>query len=254
MTIRILLADDQYLVQEGIKSVLKDETKIEIVGTAKNGVQAIALAKKLQPNIILLDIEMPKINGIEVAKYIDELLPSTKIIMLSSHNNQKYIAQSLQAGASSYLLKESFVEDLKQAIYSLSRGYSYIESKLLNQAIDKIEANNIVDSRNKTANIKKYRKCIYIPAKASLDDRHSATETFAKPNLSKGIDKASLAPIFDLSFFDEIETADDLTASLQKISAYKTNHKNTARRSLYGKKLAIWIFAIASFILSIIIF
>ena len=254
MTIRILLADDQYLIQEGIKSVLKDETKIEIVGTAKNGVQAISLAKKLQPNIVLLDIEMPKINGIEVAKYIDELLPDTKVIMLSSHNSQKYIAQSLQAGASSYLLKESFVEDLKQAIYSLSRGYSYIESRLLNKAIDKNKSNNIVHVKNKTASIKKYRKCIYIPAKVSLDSRYSAAKIFAKPNPIQGINKASLAPIFDSSFPDKIETADELTTSLQKISAHKTSYKNTYRQKLYGKKLATWIFAIASFILSIIIF
>lgn len=255
MTIRILLADDQYLILEGIKSILRDEVEIEIVGTAKNGIEAITLAKKIQPNIVLLDIEMPKINGIEVAKYICEILPDTKVIMLSSHNNQKYITQSLQAGASSYLLKESFVEDLKQAIYSLSRGYSYIEAKLLNQILHKIKANNIVNSQGKATNIKKYRKYrkkIYIPAKKTSENQYFSIDTFKKSHHSNGISKASLAPIFDLSSPDEIETVDELFASLEKISACKT--KSISQTQKYRKKLALCILAIASFILSLLIF
>ncbi|MGD1920596.1 MAG: response regulator transcription factor [Pleurocapsa sp.] len=252
MTIRILLADDQYLIQEGIKSILRDETEIEIVGTAKNGVEAISLAKKLRPNIVLLDIEMPKINGVEVAKHICGVLPDTKLIMLSSHNNQKYITQSLQAGASSYLLKESFVEDLKQAIYSLSRGYSYIEEKLLNQALYKIKVNNIVNSQNKATNMKKYRKKIYIPAKTTLKNQYFSTEMLENNQQNYEISKASLAPIFDLSSSDEIETADELFSSLQKISACKT--KSISKTQKYRKKLALCILAIASFILSLIIF
>lgn len=252
MTITILLADDQYLIQEGIKSILRHETEIKIVGTAKNGVEAIALAKKLKPNIVLLDIEMPKINGIDVAKHIGGVLPGTKIIMLSGHNNDVYISQSLEAGASSYLLKESFVEDLIRAIYSLSRGYSYIENKLLSQALHKIRANNIVNSQNKAIKIRRYRKKIHISTKATSDNQHPEIKTADSTLKSHGISKASLAPIFDSSFSNEIETAEQLFASLQEISTSKT--KNLAQKRTYGKKLLLGILAIASFILSLIIF
>lgn len=252
MTITILIADDQYLIQEGIKSILKDETEIEIVGAAKNGVEAIALAKKFRPNIVLLDIEMPKLNGIEVVKHIDAVLPRTKIIMLSSHNNQAYITQSLAAGASSYLLKDSFIEDLKQAIYSLSRGYSYIENRLLSQALHKIKANNIVNSNNQAAKIKKYRRKIYVPTQTTLYHQHYLEEASQPNPKSHGISKASLSPIFDLSPSNEIETADQLFANLQKISLTKTRSINQKRK--YTRKLLLGILAIASFILSLIIF
>ena len=247
MTIKILLADDRYLIQETIKAILRDETEIEIVGIAKNGIEAIFLAQKLQPNIILLDIEMPKMNGIEATRHICKLLPDTKIIMLSSHNDRQYITKALKAGAASYLLKDSFIGDLKQAIYSLTRGYSYIETRLLNQAIDKIKANNIVNSQNRKTNIKRYRKGIYVPTKAPLSSEYFYTET--KTKASRRVNKFSPAPIFDSSSSGEIESANELTASLQKISIFKTRSKN-----INGHQLILAAMAIASFILSLIIF
>ena len=246
MTIKILLADDRYLIQETIKTILRDETEIEIIGIAKNGIEAIFLAQKLQPDIILLDIEMPKMNGIEATKHICQLLPNTKIIMLSSHNNQQYITEALEAGAASYLLKDSFISDLKQAIYSLARGYSYIETRLLNQAIDKIKANNIVNSQNGKTNIRRYRKGTRVPIKTPLKDECFYTETQS----SRRVNKSSLTPTFGgWSSFGEIESGDELTACLQKISIFKTKNKNTDRH-----KLILSVIAIASFILSLIIF
>ena len=90
MKIEILIADNRYLIQETVKAILRDEAEIEIVGTARNGIEAIAFAQQLQPHIILLDIEMPKIDGIEVTKRITNLLPNIKVIILSGHNNPMY--------------------------------------------------------------------------------------------------------------------------------------------------------------------
>ncbi|MCC0175570.1 response regulator transcription factor [Waterburya agarophytonicola K14] len=252
MIVKILLADDRYLIQEGIKAILRDEAKIQIVGTAKDGLEAIALAEKLKPDMVLLDIEMPKMNGIEVTKHICQSLPETKIIILSSHDSQIYITQALKAGASGYLLKDSFVEDLKQAIYSLSRGYSYIEAKLLNQAIKRTTANNIVNSPQKKTYIRKYRKNIYTPATALSDEQNSPTKSTTNNKPHAGINKASLAPIFDLSDSDEIETVERLTASL-KSPSFKAA-KPTHRPKRFNKKLAWLLLAIASTILSIIFF
>lgn len=262
MTIKILLADDGYLIQETIKTILRDEAEIEIVGVAKDGLEAIFLARKLQPNIVLLDIEMPRMNGIEATEHICKLLPDTKVIVLSSHNDREYITQALEAGAASYLLKKSFIGDLKQAIYSLSRGYSYIETRLLNRALDKIKANNIVNSQNSTTNIKQDRQDIYV-LKAPSSDKSNLKDTTTSDSIaslqhfarktsqdraSQGINKASLAPIFDLSS-DEIESVNELKASLQKTFVYKTKNKNTSRQ-----KILYAIIAIASFIISVIIF
>ncbi|MEM6611573.1 MAG: response regulator transcription factor [Cyanobacteria bacterium P01_C01_bin.72] len=129
--IKILLADDQCLMLEGIKAILKHEPEIEIVGTAQDGQSAIAQVIKLRPDLVLIDIEMPRMNGIVATKYICENMPDTRVIVLTSHKKQSYLTQALQAGASGYLLKDTLVEDLKQAIHSLGRGYSYIEAKLL---------------------------------------------------------------------------------------------------------------------------
>ena len=253
MTITVLLADDQYLIQEGVKAILRDETEIEIVGTAKNGIEAIVLAQKLEPNIILLDIEMPKINGIEVAKHISELLPNTRIIMLSSHSSQKYITQALEAGASSYLLKDSFIGDLKQAIYSLSRGYSYMEAELLNQALDKIKANNIVNSQNQKTKIRKYRKSIYVPAKTPPTIQYSDTETPDRNQSSPEISKSSLAPIFNLSP-SKIESGGWFTANLQNAPNSQTTTRSIYSAKRYSKKVILSLIAIASFVISLIIF
>ena len=250
MTIDIFLVDDRYLMRETVKTILKNEPEIRIVGTAKDGQEAIDLIGKLHPEIVLLDIEMPKVNGIVVTKYISKLFPETKVIILSSHSDQSYITQALEAGASSYLLKDSLVEDLKRAIYSLSRGYSYIEAKLLNQALNRIKANNIVNSRHQPTHIQKYRKHIYIPAANTYN--REVTQTSASNSAEEicGVSKASLAPIFGSTVLKNIETADELCASLPEISATV----KTGNQKLADKKLMLAIIAIASFVISIVIF
>jgi|GEM_PF-1162279 len=250
MTLDIFLVDDRYLMRETVKAILKDEPEIRIVGTAQDGQEAIACIEKLQPDIVLLDIEMPKINGITVTKYISKLLPETQVIILSSHNDQSYITQALEAGASSYILKNSMVEDLKRAIYSLSRGYSYIEAKLLNQALDRIKVNNIVNSGNRPTHIRKYHKHIYIPTANIYSSQLAQASNLASAKDTPGISKASLAPIFDLTVANNIETADQLYANLSAISS----SVKTSNYKQLNKKLILAIIAIASFVISIFIF
>lgn len=129
--IRILLVDDQNLVQQGIKSLLDQDESFQVIGTVEDGESAIKQINILRPDIVLLDIEMPGMNGITVTKYINHFLPETKVIILSSHEEKKYLVQALVAGASSYILKSSLMKDLKQAILAVDNGYSLIESRLL---------------------------------------------------------------------------------------------------------------------------
>lgn len=129
--IRILLVDDQNLVQQGIKSLLDQDPILKVIGTVKDGRSAIKQIDILQPDIVLLDIEMPGMDGITATKYISRLSPKTKVIILSSHEDKKYLTQALMAGAKAYILKTSLIKDLRQAILAVEGGYSHIESRLL---------------------------------------------------------------------------------------------------------------------------
>ncbi len=246
MMIKILLADDQCLILEGIKTILQHEPEIEIVGTAQDGQSAIAQVKKLRPDIVLLDIEMPKMNGITATKHICKYMPGTRVIVLTSHKNQTYLAQALQAGASGYLFKDSLIEDLKQAIHSLGTDYSGIETKLLTQTLNKIQPAKIIRYQKKVTYVQKYRQNIYIPTpkhQSKLSSSLNSSNTIP----GTGMTKASLAPIFEAST-DERLTDWTTQPKLDTDTSAKLQLKN------YGKRIAWLLIAIASLLLSIIIF
>ena len=134
--IRILLVDDQHLVQQGIKSLIDQTSELTVIKTVDNGRSAVQEIEYLRPDIVLLDIEMPGMNGITTTKYITRLSPRTKVIILSSHEEKKYVTQALMAGAKGYILKSSLMSDLKQAIIAVNNGYSQIDSKLLAKVFD----------------------------------------------------------------------------------------------------------------------
>ena len=145
--IRILLVDDQNLVQQGIKSLLDQDSDVKVIGTVKDGRSAVKQIDVLRPDIVLLDIEMPGMDGITATKYISRLCPDTKVIILSSHEDKKYLTQALMAGAKAYILKSSLLTDLKQAILAVNCGYSHIESRLLAKIFD---PNNVKLRSSKT--------------------------------------------------------------------------------------------------------
>lgn len=133
--IRILIVDDQNIVREGIRAILASKPELKIIGTAHDGKSAIKQAGILQPDVVIIDIEMPIMNGIRATQKICERFPETKVLILSSHENQKYILQALQAGADGYLLKSTLSANLEQAIWSVYRGHLHIESKLLRKLL-----------------------------------------------------------------------------------------------------------------------
>ena len=244
--IRVLLVDDQFLILEGIKAILKDEPEIQIVGTAQDGQTAISQVKKLRPDILLIDIEMPKMNGITATKYIRKYLPDTKIIFLTSHSDQDYIADALLAGASGYLLKGSLIKDLKQAIYSFGISYSDTKANLLTKVFEKNSQTNVVQYRERVIYLKKYRKNIYKPA-ANQKKQLLRKKPKIKPN-NPSITKASLTPRFRPPTIDEIPTI-NINYSLPNIySPLRFNRRKRLKRFIW---LLLLIFSI---VLSIIIF
>lgn len=120
--IRILIVDDQWLVREGLASMLEIDEAFEVVGTAADGREAIAQAQALQPDIILMDIRMPNMTGIEAAGKISQVHLNTQIIMLTTFDDDEYVVQSLLAGACGYLMKDTPAKDLMQAIRLANQG------------------------------------------------------------------------------------------------------------------------------------
>ena len=124
--IRILLADDQDIFREGLAAMLSIEPDLEIVGAANQGQEAIALAKTLQPQVILMDVRMPICDGVQATREIHEHYPWIRILVLTTFDDDKYIFQSLQVGALGYLLKRTPASEIAAAIRSVAQGYSQL--------------------------------------------------------------------------------------------------------------------------------
>lgn len=133
--IRVLLADDHKLLIDGLSPLLEKQGNIEVVGVAKDGLEAVSLAVTHKPDIILLDISMPRLNGIDSARKILAELPDTKIIMLSMHADRRYIQESLRIGACGYIIKESAAREVIEAIDVVRKGDLYFSESVRDQVL-----------------------------------------------------------------------------------------------------------------------
>jgi DNA-binding NarL/FixJ family response regulator len=128
--VRILLADDHAMLRDGVRMVLEAHPGFEVVGAADNGQDAVRLAEELQPDIAVLDVAMPEINGLEATRAIREACPNTAIVILSMHEGEEYLREALRAGASGYVLKRAAAKELVGAIQAVRRGESYLDPAL----------------------------------------------------------------------------------------------------------------------------
>lgn len=134
--IRVLLAEDHTIVRQGLSALLKSEPDIEVVGEASDGLEAIELAKKLIPDVVLMDIAMRNLNGLEATRKIKKLFPHTKVLVLTMYDNEEWIFQILKVGASGYLIKDSAMTDLTSAIRAVHQGDSYLSPSISKKVID----------------------------------------------------------------------------------------------------------------------
>lgn len=129
LKIRVLLVDDHILVLDGLQARLEMEANIEVIGTASNGLEALEKAQQLQPDLVLMDVSMPILNGLEATKRFRSEQANIKILMLSMHNDKEYILSLIQSGANGYVLKDVSSEELVQAINMVHQGGTYFSSK-----------------------------------------------------------------------------------------------------------------------------
>jgi DNA-binding NarL/FixJ family response regulator len=126
MSIKVLLADDHKIVREGLRALLEKETLIQVVGEADNGRAAVQLVEDLLPDVVIMDVSMPDLNGIEAAHQIKNKAPSTKVIGLSVHSDRRLVADMFRAGASGYLLKDCAFDELYTSIRAVMDNRVYI--------------------------------------------------------------------------------------------------------------------------------
>ena len=128
--IRVLIADDHAIVREGIRQVLCSDASsgFDVVGEASNGLEAVALATRLKPDVVVLDLTMPELSGLEAAARIREAVPEAAILVLSIHDHEEYVTQSVRAGAQGYLRKDSPPAELRGAVRTLFEGGSYFSA------------------------------------------------------------------------------------------------------------------------------
>ena len=136
--VRILIADDHPIVREGLATVLSQEEGLEVVGQAANGAEAVSQSTKLQPDIVLMDMQMPVMDGVEAIQKIKGTSPDIKIIVLTTYESDDYIFRGIEAGARAYLLKDSPPEDLVHAIRAIHRGESVIEPRVATKLLDRL--------------------------------------------------------------------------------------------------------------------
>ena len=147
---RVLLADDHGIVRRGLRSLLESQPGVEVVGEAGDGLEALRLAAELAPDILLLDIAMPKMNGIEVASRVQKLERPPRTIILSMHSDESYIMRALAAGARGYLLKDATDEDLLPAVRAVTAGKPYfspaVTAVLMEDYIRQLQSRGLTDS------------------------------------------------------------------------------------------------------------
>ena len=134
--IRVLLADDHTLVLAGIRGLLMKLAGVEVVGEAADGHETLHLAESLRPDIVLLDIGMPGLNGLEVAQRLQKFDPAIRVVILSMHASEEYVLRALRAGAAGYLLKDSAVAELEVAVRSVARGETYLSPPVSKRVVD----------------------------------------------------------------------------------------------------------------------
>ncbi len=142
MTVTILLADDHPIVRQGLRHLLEGESNMKVVGEASNGLEAVQFVERLNPQVLIVDIVMPELNGLEVLKQVRERVPGTRCIVLSMQSADVYVVEALKAGALGYVLKETGPSELVNAVHQVIQGNRYLSRRISERLIDVLIESN----------------------------------------------------------------------------------------------------------------
>ena len=133
---RLVLADDHPLIREGVRAALVADGRFEIVGESGDGLRVPDLVARLTPGVLILDVMMPGLNGIEVCRQVTKRTPATRVLMLSMHSNEAYVVEALRAGAAGYALKDTAAEELAKAVHLVASGRRYLSAPFSDKAVE----------------------------------------------------------------------------------------------------------------------
>lgn len=198
MPINIILADDHIMVREGLKQLLELDNEIKVIGEANDGVQCLQLLERMSPDLLLLDINMPNMNGIEVLKKVKTLPRKQKVLILTLHNEIEYLMKAADIGINGYVLKDSELEVLKTAIFSIQRGENFIQpslTPLLKEAIEKKKekagmSTDVVLTKRELEVLKLLAQGLY---NKEIADKLSISEKTVKNHVSRLFKKISVS-------------------------------------------------------------
>ena len=143
MGIRILVADNHGILRQGLQALIEKHSDMEVVGQADNGLEAVEMTRQLQPDVVLMDVTMPVLNGIEATRRIKSELPEVKILALSVHSKREFILDMVKSGASGYMLKECVLDDLVRAINTVAAGQTYLSPQVAGIVLEDITKDSI---------------------------------------------------------------------------------------------------------------
>ena len=150
--IKVLIADDHTILRQGIKALLDNQAEIEVIGEAKDGREALTLIERLLPDVILMDIAMPGLNGLEATRRIKKKFPEIKVLVLTMYTNEEYVFQILNAGANGYLVKETAFQDLISAIKAVYRDEAFMSPSISKKVINRY-TQRVRDANDTTSDI-----------------------------------------------------------------------------------------------------
>jgi DNA-binding NarL/FixJ family response regulator len=144
--IRVLLAEDHTLVRQGFRRILEDDPHVTVVGEASTGLEAIEQCKESRPDVVVMDLSMPELGGLEATAEILKILPQTKILILSMYSNEAYVRKAFQLGAKGYILKNAIEVDLTRAVLALAEGEAYFSPGISQIVLESLKSGSFQDS------------------------------------------------------------------------------------------------------------
>ena len=184
MTTRVMLVDDHELVRQGIATMLSSAPDIQVVGEARTGREALELARKELPDIVLMDVRMPDMDGLEATRKIKEERPRTAVIMVTMHDNPAYLRDAVRAGAAGYLLKDVSKDELVDAVRQVSTGGAFIESQMLKGMLSEMKPAGTASSPAAKNLTKREREILSLVAEG-MSNREIADKLVLSPETVK---------------------------------------------------------------------
>jgi RNA polymerase sigma factor (sigma-70 family) len=202
--IHVLLADDHDILRQGLKMLLSMQQGIKVVGEARTGQEAIVMAKELMPDVVVMDITMPNMDGLEACKIIRKQQPATQVLILTMHESEEYFLQSIRMGAAGYLVKKAAPSDLQMAISSIAQGGAFLYPGLAKALIRAYTASSTFETRtthdHKTANTSNLAQALQILTPREIEILKLVAEGYTNQ-----------------------EIADQLTLSIKTVQAHRAN-------------------------------